>query len=585
MFMRLTPSLRPAIDGSAGPMKTRQEPIRLTLALFLAGLVGLAGSDCSSNEPPSGLANGCQLNSDCSNPLLCTFGRCHQACANTRDCPEGDLCVRAGGNVNVCQLPDEETCTPSTSCAQPLECATDRICSYPCVADTSCLNGQICADSVCADPVRVGLDGHLKGATDGGVGEDVSSGAGGGGVNDGSPGTDGKGGSSQGACDATLVADGSCDYCPVGACLHGTCVSGDNDYRCECFIGYTASGKSCVVADSCKARNACFPAYPCQGTAPPGQACLGQFAAWPVTEPVATAPTELPAYADTGDGTVTDTVTRLVWQRNVPTPSMGCAVPSPDGGAAATVLPAPCADYCAALDLGGQHDWRVPSKVELESLIDYSRPQPPYIAPVFLPLVANRFWTSSPVVLPGLSALYNTSFWFLNFSAASEITSFNVYQIPGPESVRCVRGTGIDTTTAPLHYTINAGAIDAGTTDGGSTTDTVTDNWTRLTWQRTSSSAPLAHADAVAYCAQLGAFRLPTLKELLTLVDPTNFDPAIDYNAFPATPSGYFCSSTPELPLSGNYLLASFDFGRSQTQSLVGNLGGVGVPCYVRCVR
>jgi hypothetical protein len=538
------------------------------------GVVGLLAANCSSDEP-SGLGNGCQLNSDCSNPLLCTFGRCHQACAATRDCPEGDICVRGGGNVNVCQLPDEQTCTPSTSCAQPLDCALDGICSYPCVADTSCLNGQICADSVCADPVRVGPDHHLRRA-DGGPGTlaDVS-----GGGNDASVGNDGAGGGSQGACDATLVVDGSCDYCPVGACLHGTCVSGDHDYRCECFAGYTASGKSCVVADSCKAHNACFPAYPCQGTAPPGQACLGQFAAWPVTEPAATAPTELPAYADNGDDTITDTVTRLMWQRSVPATSVGCTVASPDGGADATV-PASCADYCAALDLGGHGDWRVPSKVELESLLDFSRGQPPYIAPVFLPLPADRFWTSSPWVGFVTGNTMALDHWFLDFASNDVTSHFNVGGPRFPQSVRCVRGTGIDTTTAAVHYTINANAIDAGTTDGATTTDTVTDNWTRLIWQRTSS-APLVHGDAVAYCARLGSgFRLPTLKELLSLVDPTNFNPAIDSRAFPDTPASYFWSSTPELPPATipNYLSAFFDYGETRRLPVDAGL-------YVRCVR
>jgi len=557
--------------------KATIEPLlRLTLAVVLMGVIGLLAANCSSDEP-SGLGNGCQLNSDCSNPLLCTFGRCHQACAATRDCPEGDICVRGGGNVNVCQLPDEQTCTPSTSCAQPLDCALDGICSYPCVADTSCLNGQICADSVCADPVRVGPDHHLRRA-DGGPGTlaDVS-----GGGNDASVGNDGAGGGSQGACDATLVVDGSCDYCPVGACLHGTCVSGDHDYRCECFAGYTASGKSCVVADSCKARNACFPAYPCQGTAPPGQACLGQFAAWPVTEPAATAPTELPAFADNGDDTITDTVTRLMWQRTVLPEGSHCRISPPDA-AVSYCDPPDAKAYCDALDLGGHDDWRVPGKIELESLLDFSRTQPPYIASVFLPLDAVRFWTSSPLVPPSPPAS-SAPFWFIDFSTNGAASGFSTYGLRSPQTVRCVRGTGIGTTTAAVHYTINAGAIDAGTSDGATTTDTVTDNWTRLTWQRTSSSAPLAYSDALAYCVKLGsAFRVPTLKELLTLVDPTHFSPAIDYNAFPDTPAGYFWSSTPELPLNGDYQEAGFDYGESLRQSDLGMAGGTS---FVRCVR
>ena len=66
-------------------------------------------------------------------------------------------------------------------------------------------------------------------------------------------------------------------------------------------------------------------------------------------------------FADNGDGTVSDALTGLVWQQ------------ADDGqtrdwpGALA---------YCESLILAGQDDWRLPNVKELQSIVDYSRPEP-----------------------------------------------------------------------------------------------------------------------------------------------------------------------------------------------------------------
>lgn len=84
------------------------------------------------------------------------------------------------------------------------------------------------------------------------------------------------------------------------------------------------------------------------------------------------------------------------------------------------------------------------------------------------------------------------------------------------------------------------------------TADTVYDNTTKLTWQRKPSATPLAWEAAQAYCASLtrvGGFtsgwRLPTINELLSIVDFRAAAPAIDSTAFPGTPSTFFWTSTP----------------------------------------
>jgi hypothetical protein len=56
----------------------------------------------------------------------------------------------------------------------------------------------------------------------------------------------------------------------------------------------------------------------------------------------------------------------------------------------------------------------------------------------------------------------------------------------------------------------------------------VTDTKTKLVWQQ-KTAMPGKRADAIAYCAGLGtAWRIPTMKELMTLVDDSRTRPAID---------------------------------------------------------
>lgn len=89
--------------------------------------------------------------------------------------------------------------------------------------------------------------------------------------------------------------------------------------------------------------------------------------------------------------------------------------------------------------------------------------------------------------------------------------------------------------------------------DGGSTDtidDSVLDVRTQLVWQRTSDDRSRTRSDAASYCAALrlhdGApYRLPSRRELASLVDYTTNNPAIDSRAFPATPLDSFWTSTP----------------------------------------
>jgi hypothetical protein len=83
----------------------------------------------------------------------------------------------------------------------------------------------------------------------------------------------------------------------------------------------------------------------------------------------------------------------------------------------------------------------------------------------------------------------------------------------------------------------------------------ITDRFTHLVWDRPSAPYPdkMNFAEANAYCQSLGTMRLPSLKELLTLVDEEphyeydgtrNVERYIDQRAFPKTPAEPFWTSS-----------------------------------------
>jgi hypothetical protein len=113
----------------------------------------------------------------------------------------------------------------------------------------------------------------------------------------------------------------------------------------------------------------------------------------------------------------------------------------------------------------------------------------------------------------------------------------------------------------------------------GSVTDTVT----TLIWQQaTGPVVNQANLPAVCPAVSLGShtsgWRLPTVKELLSIADlesPTA--PAIDTVAFPGTQANYYWTSTPS-PTAGTYVLIYFDNASIYTAGTGGNY-------YTRCVH
>jgi hypothetical protein len=136
---------------------------RWSCALAVLLVVGAVGCDGGAKPLPGA---GCVMNSDCHNPLSCTYGKCHVMCDEARDCDPGQLCAGPPG-AGVCLLLDEQECGLNSDCPEGLFCAIDLTCRTQCENERDCTTGtQQCVPSVndlnikvCAEPPE--LEGDM----------------------------------------------------------------------------------------------------------------------------------------------------------------------------------------------------------------------------------------------------------------------------------------------------------------------------------------------------------------------------------------------------------------------------------------
>jgi hypothetical protein len=120
--------------------------------------------------------------------------------------------------------------------------------------------------------------------------------------------------------------------------------------------------------------------------------------------------------------TVTDTWTKLVWQKAIPAEARGVD----HAGAAA---------YCAGLTLDGAGDFRIPGVKELQTLVAAGRRAPSIDTGLFPDTPSDIFHTNAPY-----SAQPNDTWWFVDFTDGSAIpTTVAPSSSRNAEPVRCVR--------------------------------------------------------------------------------------------------------------------------------------------------
>ena len=122
-----------------------------------------------------------------------------------------------------------------------------------------------------------------------------------------------------------------------------------------------------------------------------------------------------PSYTDNGDGTVTDNVTGLMWQQE-------------DDDTTRTWDDA--TSYCEDLALSGYSDWRLPSAMELMSIVDYGTYSPSIDTTYFSGTSASYYW-SSTTLANDTSYAWGVGFSYGNVGNGSKSSGYYV---------RCVRG-------------------------------------------------------------------------------------------------------------------------------------------------
>ena len=265
----------------------------------------------------------------------------------------------------------------------------------------------------------------------------------------------------------------------------------------------------------------------------PGEPFYGQDAQY-TTNPM--------SFTDNVDGTVTDNVTGLMWQEE----DDDAAKPWRDAFA-----------YCDYLELAGHTNWRLPNEYEIQGIVDYGQQERPSIDAAYFPdLKPSYYWSSS--IYTGST----DSAWRVYY-----LGNVNYNEITNSMYVLCVR----DEPTLQSF------------TDNGN--GTVTDNVTGLLWQQEVDGVEMDWEDALAYCedSELAGrtdWRLPDIKELRSIVDNTQYDPAVDTAYFPGTAWYYHWSSSTYADYTGSAWYVNITNGgayytyKTKTQYK-----------YVRCVR
>jgi hypothetical protein len=122
------------------------------------------------------------------------------------------------------------------------------------------------------------------------------------------------------------------------------------------------------------------------------------------------------SYTDNGT-TVTDNVTGLMWQKSVP---------------AATYKWDVAVAYCPTISLGGYTDWRLPTLIELFSIVDASKANPSIHGTYFPSTPAALFWSSSPAVGTGGASAFAVNFTRGDIYTRGDISTASY-------NIRCVR--------------------------------------------------------------------------------------------------------------------------------------------------
>ncbi len=171
------------------------------------------------------------------------------------------------------------------------------------------------------------------------------------------------------------------------------------------------------------------------------------WARWPMPNPPSTGLPNAQSYDVGAADVVVDRVTGLRWQRRIGKTDM---------------LWKEAAAYCAGLGIEGAHDWRLPTFIELTSLVDFTRVVPAIDLVAFPDPIQGNFWTSTAVAAAAGEA------WYVAFSTGFNYQGHQDFLRLG---ARCLRSGARADSAGGGRYSDVAAAV-------------VRDAGTGLTWQR-----------------------------------------------------------------------------------------------------
>jgi hypothetical protein len=247
--------------------------------------------------------------------------------------------------------------------------------------------------------------------------------------------------------------------------------------------------------------------------------------------------------------TVVDGVTGLMWTKLDPTVR-------PYASSAAA--------YCAEQSTDGYTDWRLPTIREALTIANTGRVGSAVGAGSFFGYVENAaLWTTDPLVNPPTT-------WILVLNYPVMMSSYG-WSWPGTS---CVRGNRIPATGG--NFIVNVAGQPNVRFDIG----------TRIFWQADSATTvTTTWLGALNYCKTLAldglTWRLPSLKELSSLVDISGSNPAIDTSVFPNTVPGPYWTSSPNPSRLWEAYTIDFSSGMGSYNDYQNDMV---VPHAVRCV-
>lgn len=238
-----------------------------------------------------------------------------------------------------------------------------------------------------------------------------------------------------------------------------------------------------------------------------------------------------PYFRDNGDGTVTDTITGLMWQQV-------------DGG---EMTYESAITYADMLSLGNYTDWRLPTAQEAFSILDHHLTNPAINSAIFPDSEAEYWWTSE-------QQIGNTSkIWVTNAGGGiGNHPKTETISAGGDKRfhVRAVRDVSTPELLSSRFFQEDS---------------TATDQITGLEWQRFPYADSINWEDALEYAEQLvvdgkNDWRLPNIKELESINEESISQPSVNPATFQGIGIKKYWSSTslPNQPARAWYMDTRF---------------------------